>query len=476
VRLFVNLLTIGRLAVAAMLCGSSSADAAEVSFVRDVAPLLLQRCSGCHGASKVEGGYRVHTYDFLMRAGDSEDAAVVAGKPQESELFRRITANDESSRMPQLDDALTAAEVDIVRQWIAAGAKFDGRDPKSPFKSQLPPRVHPDSPETYPIAVPVQAIAFSPDGRELACGGHHEVTIWSVDDGKLMRRIRHLPEQVDSITWLKDGRSLVVAGGTPGDYGEVSVVRSNGSEGPRVLGTFDDLALSAAVSHDNMLVVATSADRNVRCYGINDGTMKWESRLHSDWVTCSVVSSDDRFVATGSRDFTIKVLEAQTGALSTTFNGHQRQLGLEKGRFEIHAIAASDQGLGMFSAGDGKSIRVWDLEKAREENGSAADMEIRFFKAGHTKFLMHESKRPIFGLAANGTDVFAATGEGVVKRFDAATLKLVRIYAGLIDQTLAVAVHGPTGRVAAAAFDGEVRVWNLETGEVTAAFVAAPGG
>lgn len=475
-RVSVNHRDVSRLLlVAALWSISSVAVAADVSFLRDVAPLLLQRCSGCHGTSKVEGGYRVHTYDFLMRAGDSEDAAVVAGKPEASELFRRITADDDATRMPQLDDRLTPAEVDVVRRWIAAGAQFDGRDPKAPFKSQLPPRTHPDSPAVYSIAVPVQAIAFSPDGRELACGGHHEVTIWSADDGKLVRRLGHLPERIQAMTWLKDGQSLVVAGGTPGDYGEISVVRSDGSGAPRVLGTFDDLVLSAAVSNDNSLVVATSADRNVRCYRIGDGAQQWESRLHSDWVTCSAFSSDDRFVATGSRDFTIKVLESATGALSTTFNGHQRQLGQEKGRFEINAIASSGEGLGMYSAGDGKSIRVWDLEKAREENGSAADMEIRFFKAGHTKFLMHESKGPIFGLAAHGTDVFAATGDGMVKRFDAGTMKLVRSYAGLGDQALAVVVNGPSGRVAAAGFDGGVRVWNLETGEEVAGFVAAPG-
>ena len=129
----------------------------------------------------------------------------------------------------------------------------------------------------------------------------------------------------------------------------------------------------------------------------------------------------------------------------------------------------------MFSGGDGKSIRAWDLEKAREENGSAADMEIRFFKAGHTRFIMHESKRPIFGIASNGTDVFAATGEGVVLRFDASTLKLVRRYTGLGDQALAVALHLPSQRIAAASFDGGVRIWNIETGDVATSFVAAPG-
>jgi hypothetical protein len=102
-------------------------------------------------------------------------------------------------------------------------------------------------------------------------------------------------------------------------------------------------------------------------------------------------------------------------------------------------------------------------------------MEIRFYKAGHTKFIRHESKQPIFGLAASGSNVFAATGDGVVLQFDTSSQKLIRSFPGLADQALAVTVHAPSGRLAAAAFDGGVRVWNVATGELATSFVAAPG-
>ena len=67
---------------------------APVSFVRDIAPMLVKQCQGCHGPKKVKGGYRVDTFESLLKAGKSDAPAVVKGKPTESELFLRLTTDD----------------------------------------------------------------------------------------------------------------------------------------------------------------------------------------------------------------------------------------------------------------------------------------------------------------------------------------------------------------------------------------------
>ena len=84
---------------------------AKVTFLRDVAPVLLRRCSGCHGRRVSRGGYRLHVFSELMRAGESGEASVVAGKPGASELFRRLLEKDPEARMPRQDDPLSAAEI-----------------------------------------------------------------------------------------------------------------------------------------------------------------------------------------------------------------------------------------------------------------------------------------------------------------------------------------------------------------------------
>ena len=88
---------------------------AEVSFVRDLVPVIVKRCTSCHGDRKDSGSLRLHTFENLMRGGASGDPSIVAGQPEKSELFKLITATDENDRMPRDDDALTAAQVELFR-------------------------------------------------------------------------------------------------------------------------------------------------------------------------------------------------------------------------------------------------------------------------------------------------------------------------------------------------------------------------
>ena len=205
---------------------------AEVSFLRDVAPILTTRCTGCHGDKKSEGDYRLHTFAYLMLDGASGLPAVKPGKPEESELLARLTDSDPATRMPQEDDPLTADEIDRVRRWIAAGAKFDGSDPTASTKSQLPARTHTTPPERYPHPVPVYALAWSPTAAELAVAGHREVTVWSAT-GQLLRRIPGLPLRIHALRYNRAGTKLLVGGGSPGDYGELSLVDPTGKTAPR---------------------------------------------------------------------------------------------------------------------------------------------------------------------------------------------------------------------------------------------------
>src|SRR5688572_18585841 len=69
-------------------CGNVSA--ADVDFARDVLPILQRSCFECHGAKKTEGGLRLDQAAGLAKGGDS-GAVVIAKKPADSELLRRIS-------------------------------------------------------------------------------------------------------------------------------------------------------------------------------------------------------------------------------------------------------------------------------------------------------------------------------------------------------------------------------------------------
>src|SRR2546428_2827072 len=212
------------------------ATSTPVSFSKDLAPILAKKCVACHGPEKSKGHFRLDSFDWLMKAGESKSAPVVPSQPEKSELVRRLSAKDEDDRMPQKDDPLPAEHIALIERWIKDGAKFDGADPKAPLVRLIPKAPHPAPPAVYRHPVPVTALAFNPDGNELAVGGYHELTIWKPSDGKLLRRIRNVAQRTHSVDYGPVGALLAAGGGSPGQLGEVAFFNPTNRRPLRVLG------------------------------------------------------------------------------------------------------------------------------------------------------------------------------------------------------------------------------------------------
>lgn len=103
-----------------------------VSYNYDIRPILSDKCYNCHGpdASKREAGLRLdiaaETFKPLKEHPDKY--AIVPGKPEQSELFQRISSIDTSLQMPSIKSRLphlTKREIALVRKWIEQGAVFE---------------------------------------------------------------------------------------------------------------------------------------------------------------------------------------------------------------------------------------------------------------------------------------------------------------------------------------------------------------
>ena len=97
---------------------------APVSFDREVLPLLEMRCNECHHPEKQRGGLDLTRIETIRRGGDELGAAIVPGKPEESPLIQVLIGAREP-KMPEKGDPLTASEIELLRRWIAEGAKDD---------------------------------------------------------------------------------------------------------------------------------------------------------------------------------------------------------------------------------------------------------------------------------------------------------------------------------------------------------------
>ena len=110
-----------------------------VDFNRDIRPILSDNCFFCHGpdAHERKADLRLDTAEGVL-ADLGGYAAVVPGKPDESELIARITSHDPDEVMPPRDShkALKPAQIELLTRWIAEGA------PISEPWAYVPPKKH----------------------------------------------------------------------------------------------------------------------------------------------------------------------------------------------------------------------------------------------------------------------------------------------------------------------------------------------
>jgi hypothetical protein len=127
---------------------NSSADKLpdKISFNFDIRPILSDKCFKCHGpdANKRQAQLRLDIADsaFAPLKETKGAFALVPGKPNESELYKRISSTDTSYMMPDPDShlgALTAHEIKLFKKWIEQGAKYETHWAyTAPHKTTLP--------------------------------------------------------------------------------------------------------------------------------------------------------------------------------------------------------------------------------------------------------------------------------------------------------------------------------------------------
>ena len=98
--------------------------AAQVSYARQVSPILANHCGDCHSADDHKSGLDASSVAGLLKGGRKAGPAILPGKPDESPLVAYIRGLRQP-QMPKGNPALGEAELHLIRQWILAGAKDD---------------------------------------------------------------------------------------------------------------------------------------------------------------------------------------------------------------------------------------------------------------------------------------------------------------------------------------------------------------
>ncbi len=178
-----------------VLSGSALIHADEVSFNRDVLPILAENCYACHGFDKHgrQADLRLDTLDGATHPRDT-GAAIVVGEPDKSAIIERVESTDADLVMPppQTGKSLSKEQKLVLRRWIASGAVYDKHWSFSlPVPPELPTVETPSHPVDRFIRATLRAKGLSPSPK--------------ADPATLLRRVSldltglpPLPDEIDA--------------------------------------------------------------------------------------------------------------------------------------------------------------------------------------------------------------------------------------------------------------------------------------
>jgi WD40 repeat protein len=426
----------------------------QVSFLNDVAPLLVRNCIACHNVKKTESKYDLTTFARLAKGGQQGVGITLEpGRPDESRLVELIR-HDGDPRMPYKQAPISQEAVALIERWVKEGARYDGDDKDEDWVALLRRRAPVVVPERYPIAVPIAALAFSPDGSAVATSGNHEVNLWKISEDLRTpaRRLRGVSERVHEIAYSPDGKWLATVGGDPGRSGAVKlwVAGPDGDGQPaRDLFEGDDTVFAVTFSPDSKNVAAAGSDRAVRLWEVETGKLLATIEDHADWILGLAFSPDGRLLATASRDKTSKVFDWAKKETLATFAGHADT---------VAAVAFTPDGRQVATGGGDGLVRIWNPSEDARQSA-----------------MLGGFKGPVFRVkfSPDGKHLVASSADRTVRVFEGSVPRLTLL--GHADWIHALAISPDGETVASGSWDGEVRLWHLADGKPVATFVAAPG-
>jgi mono/diheme cytochrome c family protein len=449
-----------------------------VSYYKQVRPIFQQHCQGCHQPAKAEGGFVMTAYADLLKAGDQEQPGIVPGNVSKSLIVAQITSQrGKPPAMPRGKDPLAGREVEMIKRWIAEGARDD-----SPASTR--DRVDMDHPPIYLSPPVITALAYSPDSKLLAVSGYHEILLHKADGSGLEARLVGLSERVQALAFSPDGKWLAAVGGSPGRFGEVQlwdVVRRRLKLSLSL--TFDTI-YGVSWSHDGTRIAFGCADNSVRAIDAQTGKQVLYQGGHDDWVFGTVFSREDEYIISVSRDMSMKLTEVPTqrlidnvtsitpGVLKGGLAGLDRRPLKDK---KMAKVPPDTPGVPpkvydeVICGGADGTPRLYKIHRETARKIGDDDNRLRQYEAMPGR---------IYALAFNADgSLFVAgssfNGAGEVRVYKTADGKLVKCE-GQHGAVYAVAFRPDGKAVASAGFDGKVRLNDPQNGKLIREFSPCP--
>jgi WD40 repeat protein/tetratricopeptide (TPR) repeat protein len=324
----------------------------------------------------------------------------------------------------------------------------------------------------------VLGVAFSPDGGRLASGGGgNTVRFWDAGTGDQLLALQGHTNGVSSVAFSPDGGRLASAGGD----GMVRVWDARtGAELLALKGHSPGSVLCVAFSPDGGRLASAGWDGTVRLWDAR-GAETLALKGHTGMVPGVAFSPDGGRLASAGQDGTVRLWDAKAGTEPLALRGHAGG---------VYGVAFSPDGGRLASAGGEGTVRLWDAKAGTEPlalrghaggvygvafspdggrlTSAGADGMVRVWDArgGAEPLALRGHAGSVYGVAfsPDGARLASAGLDGTVRLWDAlggAELRVLRGHSGWVH---GVAFSPDGARLASVGADGMVRVWDARTG------------
>lgn len=430
--------------------------AEELSFRKDIRPILKRHCWGCHSAAKPEGGLILDAMSDMLKGGDS-GPLFVPGKPDESALVEMIVGP--APEMPKKQAPLSVAKIQALRHWILAGAKDDSLVSDSPLAVKIP--------ETYATPPAITGVAISPDGKLLAAACRSEVVLVEVDGEAGPKRIATRSGLVTHVEFNVDGTILAASGGSPAQFGSVQFF--NAADGA--------IISSRRVGHDTLFRGSFAPDGMALALGGADGAIhivpldaKADVRsfdLHSDWILDVAYSPDGTKLISGGRDKATKISSVETGELLRSVDGSTEL---------VCAVTADEQFA--VSAGRARTLIGYEMKVALGGIGTTGSGNGARPVTNRNQYVKNFETQPgeVLDMAVSGDrKLVAVVGEfSEVRVYQIADRKRVSTISNVPNPVFSVALNADGTRLVVGSKSGQVQVYQLPEGTLLKSLVPVP--
>ncbi len=436
----------------------------KITYVDQVRPLLENKCFSCHNPDKKKGDLDLTSFAGAM-AGGGSGSVINAGDAEGSKLVTCVTKKAEPY-MPPEGAALGAKDIEILTKWISGGVLETASSiaKKSAPKANLtltsvakgkpegPPAV-PENVLLEPVVVAprttaITALAASPWAPLVALSGQRQALIYDTNT-KVLAGIYPYPEgYIRSLKFSQNGSLLIAGGGRGGKNGNAVVWDVKSGKRITEVGKEFDQVMSADISANHSMIAIGSPSKKVKVYNASTGEELYVIKKHTEWVLAVAFSPDGVLLASADRNGNVMVSEDANGGEFFTLDGHKAACtGLAwRADGNILASCAEDGKVSLWEMENGKLVKSWDAH-------GGGVLSVNFTPDGQVVTAGRDGTVKVWDI--NGTKKKETKSAG----------DLVTKVAGLFDSKV----------VASGDWQGNVKLWNIDSMEELGSLSSNPG-